>query len=249
MLTIPTILPPEGWDEGRALPQPFSSVASRGVTALASRMLSALIPLNDAPFFRFGLKDGSTPPMEINQYLESVAYQVYRKVVSTNLRETAYQALQNLIITGDVLLIIDQDYYFTNYRLDQFVVQRNVMGEVIEVIHLEYEVADPEEIRFDQSFAETRNGYKTFYCQYLKESGGWSYKRENSKGELDNEGFFVVPPFAVLRWLSVPGENYGRSHCEDILGDLTSLESYTQAQIEGLAGARDRKSTRLNSSH
>ena len=46
-----------------------------------------------------------------------------------------------------------------------------------------------------------------------------------------------MPPFAVLRWLSVPGENYGRSHCEDILGDLTSLESYTQAQIEGLAGA------------
>ena len=33
------------------------------------------------------------------------------------------------------------------------------------------------------------------------------------------------------------GENYGRSHCEDILGDLLSLENYTQAHIEGMAAS------------
>ena len=49
-LTIPSLLPPEGWTEEEMLPQPFSSVGSRGVTSLASRMLSALIPVNDSPF-------------------------------------------------------------------------------------------------------------------------------------------------------------------------------------------------------
>jgi hypothetical protein len=237
-LTIPTVLPPESWDEGRSLPQPYSSVSSRGVTSLASRILSALIPLNDAPFFRFTLKDGSFSPVEINQYLENVAHQVYKKLTSTNLREAVYTALQHLIITGDVLMIMDENYFFTNYRLDQYVVQRNVMGEVIEIIHLEYEVLDPEDVRFDQSSIEYRQGYCTHYCQYLKqEDGTWYYRKEKQDGELIADGLYVIPPFAVLRWLALPGENYGRSHCEDILGDIRSLESYTKSQIQGLAAA------------
>ena len=238
MLTIPTILPPESWDEGRALPQPYSSVASRGVTSLASRMLSALIPLNDAPFFRFALKDGSFAPQEVDSYLETVAYQVYRKMVSTNLRESVYQALQNLIITGDVLMMMDDNYFYTNYRLDQYVVQRNIMGEVIEVIHLEYEVVDPDDVRYDQSSIEYRQGYCTYYCQYIKDDEGhWYYRKEHANGDLHSDGVYIVPPFAILRWFSIPGENYGRSHCEDILGDLRSLESYTKSQIEGLAAS------------
>ena len=237
-LTIPTILPPESWDEGRSLPQPYSSVASRGVTALASRILSALIPLNDTPFFKFSLKDGSFAPPEIDQYLETLSYQVFRKLTSTNLREAVYQALQHLIITGDVLMLMDHRYFFTNYRLDQFVVQRDVMGEIIEVIHLEYEAQDPNEIRYDQASIEHRDGYETYYCQYMRqEDGTWYFRREEANGELENEGVYKIPPFAVLRWISIPGENYGRSHCEDIMGDLRSLEAYTKAQIEGLAAA------------
>jgi hypothetical protein len=237
-ITIPTILPPESWEEGRSLPQPYSSVASRGVTSLASRILSALIPLNDTPFFKFILKDGSESPHEVNSYLENVANQVYKKLISTNLRESTFQALQNLIITGDVLLMMDDRYYFTNYRLDQYVVQRDIMGEVIEVIHLEYEPVDPEDIRYDQSSIEYRQGFETYYCQYMKlEDGRWYFRKEDGKGELEEDGTYVVPPFAVLRWFSIPGENYGRSHCEDIMGDLLSLESYTKSQIEGLAAA------------
>jgi len=49
-LTVPSLLPPEGWTEQMQLPQPYSSTAARGVTAMASRMLSALLPLNDSPF-------------------------------------------------------------------------------------------------------------------------------------------------------------------------------------------------------
>lgn len=236
-LTIPLVLPPEGWDEGLPLPQPYSSVASRGVTSLASRILSALMPLNDTPFFKFGMIDGSEPPTEVGSYLESLSYQVYRKLVSTNLRETVYQALQHLIISGDCLLIMDDSLYFALYRLDQYVVQRNIMGELIEVIHLEYEVIDPEEMRYDQSSIEYRDGYRTLFCQYMKEDGVWKYRKEDQYGDVITSGEYKIPPFATLRWLALPGENYGRSHCEDILGDLVALESYTKSQIDGLAAA------------
>lgn len=138
-LTIPSVLPPINWNDGMVLSQPFSSIASRGVTAMASRMLSALMPLNDSPFFRFGLKNGAEATPEIKAYLETLSYQVFNKVICQNLRETIFQALQHLIIIGDVMVIMDDDFSFRNIRTDQYVVQRNVQGKVIETIHLEYE--------------------------------------------------------------------------------------------------------------
>lgn len=240
-MTIPSLLPPEHWTEEMALPQPYSSVASRGVIALASRILSALMPLNDSPFFKFKLKNGAEPPTEISGFLETLSYQVYNKLISKNLRESVFVALQHTIVVGDVLFAMDNDYSFRNYRLDQFVVRRDVMGEVEEIIHLEYLALQPDTDLYyigSESGIEYRRGYKTIYCQYLRtEDGKWLSRKENEKGELVDEGTYDVLPLVHLRWYSITGENYGRSHCEDILGDLNALENYTQAMQEGMAAA------------
>jgi len=240
-MTIPSLLPPEHWTEEMALPQPYSSVASRGVIALASRILSALMPLNDAPFFKFKLKNGAEPPTEISGFLETLSYQVYNKLISRNLRESVFIALQHSIVIGDVLFAMENDYSFRNYRLDQFVIRRDVMGDLVEIIHLEYLALDPtNEVYYfgSESGIEYRRGYKTIYCQYLKnEDGKWIGRKENEKGEVLDEGVYDVLPLIHLRWYSIAGENYGRSHCEDILGDLTALENYTQAMQEGMAAA------------
>ena len=137
-LTIPSLLPPEGWNEEMALYTPFSSVASRGVTSMASRILSALLPLNDAPFFRFELKNGVQADQETNEFLENISNQVYNKLSSKNLRETLFTALQHLIVVGDCLLIQEDNLNFRVLRLDQYVVRRTVGGDVQELIHLEY---------------------------------------------------------------------------------------------------------------
>jgi hypothetical protein len=241
-LTIPSVLPPRGWTEDTALPQPYSSIASRGVTAMASRMLSALMPLNDSPFFKFAIKSGIEPTPEIKTYLETLSYQVYNKIVSNNLRETIFQALQHLIIVGDVLTIMDDDFTFRNLRIDQYVLQRNVHGKVIELIHLEYIPIDPINEYADQAGSasiEYRRGYKTLYCQYVlnEDNDTWYSRKEDEDGEVYSEGEYKVLPLIPLRWYGIVGENYGRSHCEDILGDLITLENYTQAHIEGMAAS------------
>ncbi len=87
-ITIPNLMPPENWSEEFELSQPFSSVAGRGVTALASHMLSALIPLNDLPFFKFQMKDGEEAGPEASVLLEAMSYQVYDKLSSKNIRES-----------------------------------------------------------------------------------------------------------------------------------------------------------------
>ena len=52
-----------------------------------------------------------------------------------------------------------------------------------------------------------------------------------------DEGVYDVFPYSVLRWNAVMAENYGRSKCEEIYGDIKSLESYTEALIFGMAAA------------
>ena len=240
-LTIPSVLPPINWNDGMVLSQPFSSIASRGVTAMASRMLSALMPLNDSPFFRFGLKNGAEATPEIKAYLETLSYQVFNKVICQNLRETIFQALQHLIIVGDVMVIMDDDFSFRNIRTDQYVVQRNVQGKVIETIHLEYEPCKDGDDDYATSSTGTgiKQGYDVIYCQYKldEKKNTWSSTKENDEGEVIDTGEYAVCPLIPLRWYGIMGENYGRSHCEDILGDLLSLENYTQAHIEGMAAS------------
>ena len=44
-------------------------------------------------------------------------------------------------------------------------------------------------------------------------------------------------PWLALRMVRIDGEDYGRSFCEEVLGDLKSLEALTQALIEFSAAA------------
>ena len=137
-LTVPTLLPYQSISGEDNLFQTYSSVQSRGVTSLASKILSVLIPLNDTPFFSFGLKNGREPTPEIAEYLNKLSFQVYHKLISNNLREISYLAMQHLIVVGDVLIVMENDFSFRVIRLDQFVVRRDVNGSVKEFIYLEF---------------------------------------------------------------------------------------------------------------
>ena len=240
--TIPNLMPPEDWSEEYALPQPFSSVSARGVTGLASRMLSALIPLNDLPFFQFSMKDGAEGTPEVNQLLEALSYQVYQKLSSKNIRDAFFQALQSLIVVGDVCVKIQDDFTFRTIRADHYVVVRDVVGELIELIHLEFV---PDETPIPSTSQEVygqgmweREGFTTIYCRYVQdEEGVWHARKEDSDGALVEEGMYEVFPYAVLRWNSIASENYGRAKCEEIFGDIRTLESYTRSLIESMAAA------------
>jgi hypothetical protein len=242
ILTVPSLMPPENWSEEFELPQPYSSVGSRGVTALASRMLSALIPLNDLPFFTFALKSGVEPEVEVGTLLDSLAMQVYDKMKSKNIREAFFQALQSLIVVGDIAVKIEEDFTFRCIRFDHYVAIRDVVGDLVEFIHLEF---IPDETPLPADSQETwgyglwnRNGFKTIFCRYvLDEEGKWHGRKEDFDGNVIDEGVYEVFPYAVLRWNSVVSENYGRSKCEEIFGDLKTLEAYTESLINGMAAA------------
>ena len=239
-LTVPSLMPPEGWTEQYQLPQPFSSVSARGVTSMASRMLSALLPLNDMPFFKFELGSGQEPDFEVDTYLDRLSYQVYNKLSSGNLRETIYQALQHLIVVGDAMLIMEDDMNFRLIRLDRYVCRRNVYGEVDEVIFIEYEslpdIDDPLAQLTYMDNPENKAGYKEVFCQIVRDGTKFKVTKEDKDGNpVEGSGEYSVPPYVLLRFAGVAGENYGRSHCEDLIGDIKSLEGFTEGLINGIA--------------
>jgi hypothetical protein len=242
-LTVPSIMPPDGWTEQQSLPQPFSSTAARGVTAMASRMLSALLPLNDMPFFKFELNTGAEPDAEVFSYLESLSYQVFNKLSSGNLREVIFQSLQHLIVVGDVLLIMDDDFNFRINRLDSYVCKRDVYGEVKELIFIQYQSLDKEKDDGDLYLTNVegdheRKGYKKIYVHALrKEDDSWYIEKQDDEGTVIETGKYDILPYIPLRWASIPGENYGRSHVEDLIGDIKALEAFTEGLMYGITAA------------
>jgi len=241
-LTLPTILPPDGWTEQEELPQPFSSQAARGVTSMASRMLSALLPLNDLPFFKFELGSGEEPEPDIYSYLDALSYQVFNKLSSANLREIIYQALQHLIIVGDVLLIMDDDFNFRLQRLDQYVSKRDVHGVLEELIYIEFQSIETETEDLIASYTSQSSldhkGYKKIYVRAHKSDDKWLVEKQDADGNVIEKGEYASqPPFIALRWSAIPGENYGRSHIEDMIGDIKALEAFTEGLIYGVTAA------------
>ena len=238
-ITIPTLLPPKDFSGQDNTFQQYSSVQSRGITSLAAKILSVLIPLNDTPFFRFGLNNGRTPTLEIQEYLERLSNQIYRKLLGENMRETIYLALQHLIVLGDALIIFDNDYSFRTIRLDNYVIRRDVHGHVQEIIYVEHVVspndAEVDETDWYRAGDATQDGYATVYIRLTKEDDGRWYMCKEYDEEIFDEGYFDVSPFIALRWSSITGEDYGRSHVEDIYGDIASLEGYSRALIQGMA--------------
>jgi hypothetical protein len=237
-ITVPSLLPYHSMSGEDNLIQTYSSVQSRGVTSLASKILSVLIPLNDTPFFSFGLKNGREPTNEIKEYLENLSFQVYRKLMSNNLRETAYLAMQHAIVVGDVLIVMENDFSFRLIRLDQFVVRRDVNGSIKEFIYLEFISPSNEEDASAYEFmsGETnQHGYKTVYIRvYQTSSGQWAVEKEVDDNIIE-VGYYDVLPYVIIRWASVAGEDYGRSHVEDIYADIRTLEAYTRAATQGMA--------------
>ena len=238
-ITVPTLLPYESMTGEDNLLQTFSSVQSRGVTSLASKILSVLIPLNDTPFFSFGLKNGREPDNQVSEYLNKLSFQVYKKLISNNLREISYLAMQHLIVVGDVLIVMENDYSFRVVRLDQFVVRRDVNGDVKEFIYLEFISPSNEEAANYYDFIsgeEDQVGFKTIYIRVSKEekTNKWKVEKELEK-EIIDVGYYEVLPYVILRWATIAGEDYGRSHVEDIYSDIKTLESYSRALIQGMA--------------
>lgn len=252
-LTIPALLPPLGHTENTKLPTPHQGLGARAVNNLAAKLILALFPPN-TPIFRLSIDDFTLEKLaqregaraEVEDGLASIERAVTGEIEASNIRTVAFETARQLIATGNVLLFMPPEGGTRMFRLNQYVIRRNPMGEVVEIITKDGLPSHtiPEEIRLACGVSETTDSQKVedVYTRVLLDT---KEKRWKVQQELNgivipkSEGFYPIDntPWLPLRWSAIPGEHYGRGLVEEYLGDYKSLEGLTKAILKAAAAA------------
>jgi hypothetical protein len=246
-LTIPSLLPKEGHTGSSILPTPFQSVGARGVNNLASKLLLSLLPPN-APFFRLVIDDAELEQMvesqkgAVEEALSKIERMVMQEIEVKAVRVPVFEALKQLIVSGNVLLYLPDKGQARVFRLDRYVCKRDAMGNVLEIITKETlsPLSLPEPAK--QLVVNENNPMESvdlFTCVKWEGSKWTVYQEIGGEEVPGSRGTYKKGkcPFLPLRFTSVDSEDYGRGYVEEYIGDLKSLESLTQSIVEGSAAA------------
>ena len=250
-LTIPSLLPPENHSGSNKLSTPFQGLGARGVNNLASKLLLALMPPN-SPFFRLTIDDFTLEKLtqqegmraKVEDALGKIERAVSYEIESQAIRVSVGEALKQLIVAGNVLLYLAPEGGLKVFRLDRFVVSRDPMGNVLEIIVCENVAPEalPEETLQAIKGVDRNSKEKSveIYTRVYLENKQWKVYQE-VKGVIveGSQGEYPLDksPWIPLRFSKIDGEDYGRGYVEEYYGDLRSLEALTKAIVEGSAAA------------
>lgn len=247
-LTIPSLLPKEGHTPTSEFITPFQAVGARGVNNLASKLLLALLPPN-SPFFRLSIDEATLAMIAPNKRgeteagLAKIERTAMQEIETSALRVPTYEALRQLIVSGNALMYVPPVGGVRVFRLDRFVVKRDAMGNVLEIITKETVSPQMLPIEAKATLADPndhgqRNIDLFTYC--CRKDNFWEIYQEVS-GNVIPDSYGRLPidrsPFIPLRFNRIDGEDYGRGYVEEYFGDLASLEALSQAIVEGSAAA------------
>tara|TARA_R100000781_G_scaffold4345_2_gene5444 strand:- start:137 stop:1729 length:1593 start_codon:yes stop_codon:yes gene_type:complete len=252
-LTIPSLIPESATGTRSRIKTPFQALGARAVNSLSAKLLVALLPPS-TPFFKLSidslalLKEGGQEGLEteIDKGLRTIENALMDEIEVSNDRVAMFEALKHLIVGGNVLLYLT-DKGLKVYPLEKFVSKRDDVGNVLEIITKESVNAQALPLEFLNQIKKKENyDEKTMeddldIYTYIKRINDDHIWYQECKGEkipgTDGRSKIDVSPWILLRWVRIDGENFGRGYVEEYRGDLISLESLTQAIIEGAAAS------------
>lgn len=257
-LTIASLMLPEGSNGATAASDAYQSVGARGTKNLASKLLLALMPPNQS-FFRMVVDGKAKRELQknkehwskIEEALGEMERSLTASIESRAIRVTLFELLLQLIVAGNCVLHIPEKGASSIYKLNQFVVVRQHNGEVLKLIIKEMiakcALTDQQKTCLDvtdlsEEYTDASNGIEqTEVCAYTcmeRTKDNWKVSQEiKGKPVPESQGTYPLdaPAFIPARWRKVDGEHYGRSFCDEVAGDLTSVEGLSQSCIEGAA--------------
>lgn len=247
--TIPKVFPHESYNQNTdELNNDWNSLGAQAVNHLSNKLMMSLFAPS-RPFFRLGPKKrvqeqlASLPPEKVREMENrlAVAERAASDVIDKQaLRSKLYELIKLLIITGNGLMILrDKSMRVLNMR--NFVVRRDVNGDVIEL--LIKEVVTTEELDKDAYTLAQRSGQFSAdadgkVCHYrwvqLRDGkfhetqwyNGWqlpaAYSSAYAKGKL---------PYYVPTWDLSSGNHYGTGLVEDYKGDFAAIAALSESTI------------------
>lgn len=248
-VTIPSLFPPEGSTSSDAFDTPYQSIGSRGVNNLSNKLLLALFPPN-ATFFRLSPSEEiqaelAQKPEALKDVETALASQerIILKYIETNqIRVTIGEALKQLVVSGNNLLYLPPDGGIKSYRLNNYVIERDALGNVLTIITVDTlaYAALPDDLKplVQGKEGDIKPDKAVEIYTHIQLEGDYylSYQEIDAKRVPGKEGRYPKDsmPWFPLRMVKVDGENYGRSYVEEYIGDLKSCEA-TQKAITQIA--------------
>ena len=266
-LTIPYLLPEDDLASGGALPIPWQSQGSRGVNVLSAKLMLSLFPINtsffklqinDAEIAAIPNVDAQVRS-EIDLSLSKMEKMIMQQIAESSDRVILHGAMKHLIVTGNVLLFAGKKN-LKLFPMDRYVVNRDGDGSCIEIITKEsiHRSLLPKEFQKPLTGSEDSNspgedGPKfgvvggsakkddaDVYTWAKLDNGQWKWHQEIDQ-KIVNGSHSSTPkkisPWLPLMWNVCDGEAWGRSRCEEFIGDLKSLDGLMQSLVEGSASA------------
>jgi hypothetical protein len=252
--TLPTLITDNDRSSGKQvynkITTTFQGLGARGVNNLAAKLLIALLPPNQA-FFRLSVDDIKLQQeldnfkelqSEFEQKLSLMERAVMRNIEESGDRTALFEALKHLIIGGNALLYVTEKGTRV-YPLKSFVLNRDPEGNILEVVVREE--VNPEVLP-EGLAPKNQDGNLLDKSVFLYTYIDWDYAKDRCKWyqeaygkRIGKEGSVPIEkaPWIPLRLYRVAHEAYGRSFCEELLGDLKSLEYLSKAIVEGSAAA------------
>ena len=245
--TIPSLFPKESDNGSTDYPTPYQSVGARGVNNLASKLMLALFPPN-SPFFRLSVRDDVMQYLEqtpqdkqmIEQSLMQMEQVIQGYIESNQIRVTLHEALKQLVLAGNCMLYMPpKEGGIKLYRLNNYVVQRDAMGHVIQMVtvdKLAVATVPQDVLSMLGDKKDPQEEVEIYTHIYFDEASQryFSYQEVDEKPIAGYEQNFPADacPWIPLRLTKMDGEHYGRSYCEDYLGDLKTCEGLSKAIVE-----------------
>lgn len=252
LVTIPSLFPKASDNSSTNYTTPYQAVGARGLSNLSAKVMMALFPLQSwmkLKVSEWQAKQLVTDPEElamIEQGLGMVERIMMSYMDANSYRVTLFELIRQLVLAGSGLIYLPppdaaQSGYnpMKLYTLHNHVVQRDAFGNVLQIVTLDKVAfaALPEDIRNsldgDHKPEEEIEVYTHIYRD--DESGDFLSYQEIDGEEIEGtDGQYPADalPWIAVRWTKRDGEHYGRSHVEEYLGDLTSLESLHEAMIK-----------------
>ena len=251
-LTIPTLLMRDEKTTYSQFTTPWQSVGAKAVVTLASKLMLGLLPPSTS-FFKLQLDDsklGVEIPAEAKSELDlsfaKIERMIMESIAASTDRVQIFSAIKHLVVTGNALVYMGKDGMKT-YPLNRYVVERDGNGNVVQIVTKERvnrelipNLPEPDATSsVDESSTDLNKDIDIYTCVTLTRKG-WSWHQEVND-QILSDSWGKAPkdksPWLPLRFVTVDGEDYGRSRVEEFLGDLKSLEALMQALVEGSAAA------------
>jgi hypothetical protein len=259
-LTIPSLMPPEGYAPGQRLDTPFQSIGSHGVNTLTSKLVMTILPAN-SPMFRMSVTDQVVEELSsstalrsgVEKKLNEIERSVMDEIEGLGIRAALVEAIKHLIVCGNVLLYLPPKGNLRVFKLDRYVVQRDYAGNLLRTIIKETVAIEtlPEDVKALIQPKKAPDGLPSdaeaeketevdLYTVFVLDNGRIHTHQEvkgiklpKSRGSWKAEKSPIMP----LRWSYLHDEDYGRAYIDEYIGDLTGAESLSRSIREGAAAA------------